>query len=483
MTNRGYLSPSLLEPQSRGGDTAERGHSFQGQVMLCKIPAWLAQEGFTEVVSESIGDIEARFFVPGVGYVREFIEAKNHSVAPSEFWEEIQRFQQVDNGSPGTWRHFTIASAGISQGINPLAEALRRLQGPKGFYSQDSRVATNSWSDYVGIVQRLGRTERDARFVLEKVSLEPHWDAATFDGQAVFERRLTENLPEYGEIPARTLARVYPEMQALLRACAGRVISRPQLETCLRASLDPEHRPAPTPVWIETCARQADPLHGCSLCFDWSSFFAGDRRQFPAIEAWDRLVRDLEQTRDWILQYRSTRRIRLTGARRLSASLAIGSTFAATAGFSIEMNWRGEIWCTDAHPTVETPDYPLICRASAGEGSHLVVCIDILRDVSQEVERYLLQSDLSHAPRLWLHGPSAVASPEHANVAARAIKNAVSEALAGNRCNKMHLFFAGPSPLALFLGHRLNALAPVQCYEWVRSGEYVPTSRLFGMPT
>jgi hypothetical protein len=44
---------------------------------------------------------------------------------------------------------------------------------------------------------------------------------------------------------------------------------------------------------------------------------------------------------------------------------------------------------------------------------------------------------------------------------------------------QVHLFFAGPAFLALFLGHRLNATAPIQCYERVSTGQYVPTCRLF----
>jgi SMODS-associated and fused to various effectors sensor domain len=36
---------------------------------------------------------------------------------------------------------------------------------------------------------------------------------------------------------------------------------------------------------------------------------------------------------------------------------------------------------------------------------------------------------------------------------------------------------AGPAFLALLLGHRINATAPIQSYEWVGSGKYVPTCR------
>ena len=62
------LSSSLLSPQSRGGDIAEGGFQYQFDSTIAQIPNWLAQEGFTEMIREALGDAEARFFVPSVGF-------------------------------------------------------------------------------------------------------------------------------------------------------------------------------------------------------------------------------------------------------------------------------------------------------------------------------------------------------------------------------------------------------------------------------
>ena len=40
------------------------------------------------------------------------------------------------------------------------------------------------------------------------------------------------------------------------------------------------------------------------------------------------------------------------------------------------------------------------------------------------------------------------------------------------------LFLAGPAPLALVLGHRMNAVAPARCYEWVQAGQYTSSCEL-----
>lgn len=148
MTESEHLTPSLLEPQSRGGDIAEGGFSFQEQVMLARIPAWLAQDGFTAMIREGIGDVEAKFFVPGRGFAIEFLEVKDHTLQPSKFLNEIQRFREVDAGSPNTYQQFILVAAGVSRDLEPLVNGLRRVRNPQDFYEENSTVKENSFKEY-----------------------------------------------------------------------------------------------------------------------------------------------------------------------------------------------------------------------------------------------------------------------------------------------------------------------------------------------
>ena len=70
--------PSLLSPESRGGDINERGLDFQMAVLMAYLPRWLAMEGFTMLIREASGDFEAQFFSPSNSKAREFLEAKDH---------------------------------------------------------------------------------------------------------------------------------------------------------------------------------------------------------------------------------------------------------------------------------------------------------------------------------------------------------------------------------------------------------------------
>jgi hypothetical protein len=472
--------PSLLEPEARGGDTAEGGFSFQENVILAQVPGWLAQDGFTAMIREAVGDAEAKFFVPGRGFVIEYVEVKNHALTPAEFWNEVKRFQTLDAGSPGTYRWFTLASAGLSKELRPLVNGLRRVRDPYGFYADGSALKDNSFDDYVHVVKKLGHTEQAARFLFEKVLIDADLGTAQSHGEALFRQALIDHLPEYQDLPNRTLTDIFTNLSTFIRSRRNQPISRIEMENKLREKIAPDQLPPLRSISICTSIQTENDDYVPGLRFAWVPFFGGETRDFPPTEAWNqRLLGELRETREWILQYRQVRRIKLSGNRRLSTSLAIGSVFSAVAGFSIEMNYRGEPWATDAHPTSDPPAYPLICQTIGDSGKHLIVSIGILRNIAAEVESDLERHELTGIPILHIKGEHSIVSPQHTNVAVRAIKDSISETLAHTGSKQIHLFFAGPAHLALFLGHRLNATAPIQCYERVSIGRYVPTCLLF----
>ncbi len=476
-------APSLLERQSSGGDVAEGGFSFQESVVISYVPAWLAHEGFEEMTRESMGDAEAKFFVPGRPHTREFVEIKNHSLAGNQFWAEIDRFRELDEGSSDTFSWFTLVAKGLSANQKRLRNSLRRVRDPYSFY-EGTAVADRSFTDYTSIVQSMGRSEDDARFLFERVLIREDLTTDELQWKAVFHEELSKYFPEYGELSLSTVRNVYDRIGDLLRSRRNRSIARKEIEQRIRDRVPDARRPPVRPVVVRTLIdddkedKAGQAIRPIEL--GWKDFFGGDARRYPPPEDWDaRLVGELRQTKEWILRHRSTRRVRLTGNRRLSASLAVGAVFSAVAGFSVEMEYRdGEIWATDAHPAADTPDYPLVSAGEPVRGERLAVGIGIPRDISQEVEDGLENLGLTGIPVLHLKGEEPIVSAGHANVAAGAIKDHIRDALSKTGAVRVDLFLAGPAPLALFLGHRLNATARVRCYERVAPGLYVPTCEL-----
>ena len=192
-------------------------------------------------------------------------------------------------------------------------------------------------------------------------------------------------------------------------------------------------RPAQQPVQIHTVANDPDPdADPTKLCFAWVPFFGGQNREYPPATVWNQqLLTDLQTTKEWILEHRKVRRIVLSGNRRLSASLALGSVFSAVSGFSVVMMYRGSAWATDAHPQSAMPAYPLIQAGTCEDarGDRLVVSIGIIRDIADDVESDLGHHGLTGMPILHLKGASPIFSPEQANLIVRDMKERMSKAL------------------------------------------------------
>jgi len=473
---------SLLERESRGGDIGEGGITFQSAVILSYVPTWLAKEGFTALLREGVADAEARFFVPGRGYVKEAVEVKDHLVPPAEFWREIDRFRRMDEASGGEYQWFTLATAGLSQALHPLANGLRRIRGPYDFYERDHPIANNSYEAYARVVEDLGHSRQEADFLYTKVLLDHDLSTNRAHGQAVFKQSLRDHLVAYAEMPDGVLGDIFADLGVLLQTRRAKTIARTEIEEVMRRRVPERLCPSDAPVRVLTAMGAVEPeSDGNELRLDWHEFFGGPGLEYPPPVEWDgRLLGDLKQTKDWILQHRKVRRLRLSGNRRLSSSLACGWAFSAVSGFAIDVVQRGAIWSTDMHADAETPAYVLRKSEppSGVKGERLVVSIGILRDIGEEVEADLARTGQQGVPVLHLFGDAPIVSAAQANRIVSEIKGAISDALVATGARELALYLAGPAGIAVFLGHRLNATAPIQCHERVAVGQYVPTCRL-----
>jgi len=473
--NKGTLS--LLENESRGGEIAQGGFTFQDGVLLVHIPEWLAHEGFAALVREAVGDTEVRFFAPGRGELLHLIEAKNHRVTPAEFWKEIDRFWQIDMGGKGQFCIFTLACTGLSDEVDAVVNALTRVRGPLSFYGTASAVVHNSVEAFTALVVGHGRPSTDARFLLDKVNVVRDFSLAQRHAEGLFQEAVARWLPAYAGLPLQTFQTVFAALLALVRSQVNQQITRLEIKNTLRGAIDSASLPPLPPVTIHTATEQSvgQPSH---LCFAWSDFFGGADRQYPPAAEWDlRVVGQLRSAKQWIMDNRSVRRLALHGERRLSTALAIGAVFSAVSGFSIDVHYRCEVWSTDAHADDSTPKYQVTVVREGEKGDQLVVAVGIIKDVRGNVKDCLAALGLKGVPLLILHGAGAISSARQCNAVVASIKEAVRAQVEASGAKWVHLFYAGPAHLALFLGHRLNAVAPIQCYEWTPRG-YVPSCLL-----
>ena len=477
-SDEGKRRPSLLEPESSGGEVARKGFRFQDEVALSYFPRWLSYEGFTEMASELMGDLEARFFVPGIGFVREFIETKDHLVAPSEFWKEVDRFRELNEGAPGTYRWFTLVSCGLSESLHPLRNSLRRVRGGYGFYDPGSAIQDQSYADYEKQVLKYnGRTADDARFLFEMVLLEADFHNGSL-GDGNFLGSVAEHLPQFSQVTSLELRKVAAKLRALLVRVNNTPLTRIEVEACFAECKGIRELLATRPVLLEVSAQPRDRL-GRRIDFDWAVFFGGEERKFPPREEWNRIVEELRQTRDWVIAGRRTKRLHLAGEQRLPVFIAIGAAFPATAGFALEYENRDGIWKTNAYTDESTPPYDWTTEyVGSGESKEIAVSVGLAKHIKEQVVLDLEGRGLARLRRLHLISETPVLSDKHVNLAVENAKRAIDNAVTAAKATKVHLYVGGPAQFALFLGHRLKAICELQLYVWSRQGAYSPACRL-----
>ena len=466
---------SVLSPQATGGDIAEGGFQYQANLITARIPNWLAQDGFTEMIRESLGDVEAKFFVPGRGFRREFIQYKKYRMTPSEFWPEIEHFQKMDQAAPDSYQRFALACTGVSAPLKTMINALRRVRDAYPFYNGAQQIQDTSYDDFVKAVKELDKSKEMADFLFSKVCFEIDLTDAEDHPRELFRETLLQNYPVFDELPTKLSTKVCSRLVELVQSRKNQPIYHRELEEAIWKSVEAEKRPE-LPIRIHTIHDDSDEgPEGC-LQFNWKSCFGGRDRNFPLAEEWNRqIIGELQSTKKWIVSTQRPRRLHLSGHRRLSASIAIGSVFSAVSGFVIGMKTKEGIWYTDNHPQPDTPDYLWIQDIRHGElTDDMAVGISIKRNIANQVEQYLETTDF-RGPRLYLFSENAICSADHANRAVDKAKKMIQESIAAVGAKKIRFFIAVPAQFALFLGHRLNAMGEIQCHEHQAANVYLPT--------
>ena len=466
---------SLLAPQATGGDIAEGGFQYQANLITARIPNWLAQDGFTEMIRESLGDVEAKFFAPGKGFRREFVQYKNHPLSPSKFWSEIERFQKMDQEVPNSYQQFVLACTGVSDRLEPIINALRRVRDAYPFYHGAQQIQDTSYNDFVAVVEGLKKSKEMADFLFSKVHFEIDLTDAEAHPRGLFREILLQNYSVFDDLPAKFSGAAYSLLEELVQSRKNQPIYRRELEEAIWNCVKVEDHPEPS-VRIHTSHDDSDKGPEDYVQFNWKSYFGSRDRNFPPAEEWNRhIIGELQSTKEWLVSTQRSRCLHLSGHRRLSASIAIGCVFSAVSGFVIQMEAKEGIWSTNDHPQADTPDYPWEQEIHGDESTgEMAIGISIKRKVANEVERYL-ETRAFHGPRLYLFSDDAILSAAHVNQAVEKAKQMINESVAAVGAKKIHLFIAVPAQFALFLGHRLNAMGEIQCYEYRNTNVYVPT--------
>ncbi len=225
----------------------------------------------------------------------------------------------------------------------------------------------------------------------------------------------------------------------------------------------------------------ASTMGGVDLDLDWSAAFASG---CPSPEQWNQeLMPALFDLRD-VLGALPQRRLHVQVQSHLSAPLAFGEVFSATAKYLLTLEGSNGSWSTDA-PRSKTPVLNRREIAARGSlGSSAVVEVSISRDVGNAVSTHAarLETGFNRAVRFEpAGGPSnaAVSDATWAITAAWEVGQCLRALHDEDGIRHFHLYVAAPAEWCALLGHTLNAVGRITVHQWHReNAEYVQACTL-----
>lgn len=472
---------SLLSPQSMGGITAGKGFDFQARYAACNVPIWLLEGAFHQLFYEGTGDIDIRYEESGQTS-RIHLQVKDHDVTPAEFKEVIAQFRKLDADMPDAYKCFKLVCPSLSAEMRPTETGLSRFRNAIPFYDDASHLMAPTKAEVDQRLHDLGLSAEDVAFVHSKFYFEVGHGDLHLDDRAIdlFIGRVLKH-PDYSGMIRAMVQPAFAELLRGIQSSRGAVLQRSDVERILRSAINavlPGEKGIT--LWLQNWSREQFDLPP-DYSLDWSQDFDRSTRRVPLEQVWnERLLPELQAAKTKILAEHTERLIRFRGKCALSTAVAVGATFPSVGGwvFEIPQPPQKEPWRSDAE---ETRPYNLLTELVNGEGTDLVLGLNIRGDGREDVRKYT--SSTGVPPKLFVFmapnvpGGQSIGGSGDACAFARRVRENLGQLLKSNGIRSTRLFFYGPLALAVFLGQQLTSVGVIQLFEYQDPG-YVPTCTL-----
>lgn len=467
-------SLALTDAKGLGGMIAQEGFDYQLWDGLARLPAWLVNPAFEQMIFEGLEDLEARFFAPQAPrcWMLERYQAKSGRLAPMDAAEVFRSFLAFEEAFPQVTRVHTLVTPRLPTKLAWLGRDVARVRRARPFYAPFVDVASRSDAKLTAdLVDTFG--EQLGRFVADAVEVSernlPDRDSAL----QAFGVALGRAFPAL-DVSPRRVEQAFELLSGLARRTIGVPLARAELIHAIEAGLG-QTLPCESAFRLHVRSDRGE-QDETALEIDVSDFSGGAAR-FPSPDAWAQaLSAPLVRTARW-LRSRDVSRVALSGSYRLSTAMVLGWSLRSANGFELEIPTREGPWLTDDRPRADRswPQW-LVTQPSALVDDQLVVGIGVVRDPHASLST-TAGVPAEHA--LGLHLPEPLTSGKAAQSSISFVKRVVDEAVTRLQPRTIKLFFAGPAAFAVALGHRWNAMPPTQLHEFLEvERRYVRTAMI-----
>lgn len=213
---------------------------------------------------------------------------------------------------------------------------------------------------------------------------------------------------------------------------------------------------------------------------NWTEYFDvyASPRKLPSEANWITMAKALEEAADYWAQSRVVTNgyIRIYAKLCLAGGVLIGSRFSRTRGAVIEVAQGEQIWSSLRHDLA----YEVTKKRSIGNdlnSTRAIVVLSVTNDIEKTVISHLKQTDVQYkliinVTPLSGAGQQSIGGAEQAAAYANEVKAAVDE-LKSQGIEKIDLYLNCPFSVAVFVGHYLTAVGPIQVFDYIHTG-YIP---------
>jgi CBASS immunity sensor of nucleotide second messenger signals/Cap4-like dsDNA endonuclease family protein len=470
---------SLLSPQAMGGINAGKGFDFQTRFAACRIPVWLLEAAFRQLLFEGTGDIDVRFTENGKSS-RIHIQVKDHDVQPAELRDVIEQFHRMDAELPDTYKCFTLVCPSLSATIRSIETGLARLRGARAFYDDKPEALAPTKQALDGRLRDAGLGDY-IDFIHAKVHFDIGHGDMHHDERALgqFVNHLLSH-PDYAERVRAVVLPAFAETLRLIGARKGSVIERSEIEKLIQDAIATgvagEKK---VTLWLQNWTSETFDVPA-DYALDWSQHFDRATRKVPPPETWsNQLLPELYALKKKMLSERKERLVRFRGKCTLSTGVALGAVFPTVGGWAFELPQppAKEDWRSDALAT--TPYEPITeIIESSPDGADIVLGLNVRGDGRQDIVTYI--ENTGNLPRAFVfisppsQGAQSIRGAGDAVAFAQAVREHLGGLLKKYDLRKTRMFVYGPFALAVFLGQQLTSIGEVQLFEYQDPG-YVPS--------
>jgi len=479
--------PSLLTPENRGGVTGGEGYNFQDAFIASRLPEWLANPTFSCLLKEGLGDVEVKFVETKKEYI-DFYQVKDHIVTPAECRDVITGFFEKYCQLPNVYSQFILACRGLGKNAESLRQAIEELRGAYSMYKPGHSILRTTEKDVEARAKRLGLNV-PIDFLREKVFFDTELGDMKTDTRLCdqFIGSVSRNIPKWATANSLSLTAAYQSISYTINRAVRQMLSREELEQTIQQAIGQSPQRINREGVRIRLYHWEDPAFDLSeswdILLDWSGYFDRPTRKVPDTSIWqETVIPDLEQAQRRIRASTNSKLICFRPSACLSVGIALGWSFSEVKGYTFQIQQGPEIWRTDF--PMATERHLIVAKEITLDKSSKDLCVEISQqaDVSSKVDDYIRTNGKTFQAKISLVSDLGIGARIDCPTAlAYAIetKKLIRQTVDKYRCKTVHLFYAGPLGLAIFMGRLFNAMhADIQCYEEQREVGYVPSCLL-----